>query len=160
MLVVRPLRAGDDAAAHALLAGEARGTPYMARLLEILEQALTGGDDEARGLVVERDGAIVALAVYGAVAGAVGAGKVHFLVGRAGDDAQDAATSLLRALEARAASAGARFLIAELPDDPAVAGLVAPLRRHGFHDVARVADFFSDGVDLLFLRLRLGARPA
>lgn len=161
-LAVRPLRAGDGDACRALLAAAARDTPYAARLLELLAQALAGGDAEVRGLVAVRQGEIEALALHGIVAGSIGAGRLHCLVARpaAEDGDEDAAALLLRSVDASARSAGARFLVAELPDDPAAAALAAPLRRHGFHEEARVADFFRDGIDLLFLRLALADGPA
>lgn len=154
-LVVRPMRADDADEARALLSDATADGPYAGRLRELLGQALTGVDDEARGLVVEHDATMAAVAVHGVVAGSVGAARLHFLVARAGDDADRAAGALLRAIASRASADGARFLIAELPDDPAAERLVAPLRRHGFREDARVADFYGDGVDLLFLRLTL-----
>lgn len=152
---VRPLRADDAGDAGALLSATIGATPYTARLLELLDQALTAPDDEVRGLVAEQRGAIAALTLHGAVAGSEGASRLHVLVCRAGPEHEAACDALLRAVVAESVAAGARFLVAEHPDDRTVASLVAPLLRGGFREEARVADFFRDGVDLLFLRLPL-----
>jgi len=53
------------------------------------------------------------------------------------------------------AKAGARFLLAEMPDDPALGTVFALLREHGFREEARVPDFYREGVALTFLRLEL-----
>jgi hypothetical protein len=52
-------------------------------------------------------------------------------------------------------TAGARYMLAELPDDPALGSVLTLLREHGFHEEARVPDFFRDGVALTFLRWTL-----
>jgi hypothetical protein len=62
---------------------------------------------------------------------------------------------LMQAVAAAARDAGARFLLAELPDDPAIGAVVALLRDNGFYEDARVPDFFRDGVALTFLRMNL-----
>jgi hypothetical protein len=51
--------------------------------------------------------------------------------------------------------AGAKFLLAEMPDDPAIGTVLSLLKHHGFREEARVPDFFRDGVALSFLRLTL-----
>jgi hypothetical protein len=45
--------------------------------------------------------------------------------------------------------------MAELPDDPAIGSILTLLREHGFHEEARVPDFYRDGVALTFLRRKL-----
>ena len=47
------------------------------------------------------------------------------------------------------------FLLAEMPDDPALGTVLALLREHGFREEARVPDFYREGVALTFLRLDL-----
>ncbi|MBX6333686.1 MAG: GNAT family N-acetyltransferase [Gemmatimonadaceae bacterium] len=64
------------------------------------------------------------------------------------------------ALVAHAARAlrerGARFLLAEVPDDPHVLGdYWALLVACGFFEESRVADFYRDGIALAFLRRAL-----
>ena len=61
----------------------------------------------------------------------------------------------MRAMAATSKEAGARFLLAEMPDDPARGTVFALLREHGFREEARVPDFYREGVALTFLRLEL-----
>jgi hypothetical protein len=61
----------------------------------------------------------------------------------------------MRAVRDIARDAGARYLLAEMPDDPALGTVLALLRDHGFEEEARVPDFFREGVALSFLRLNL-----
>lgn len=152
---VRPLRRDDRARARALVDAAVADTPYATRLRELLEHALTGADDETRGLVVEENGEAAALALHGVIAGAAAAARLFFLSAGAGDLADDRCAPLLEAVRSAAVESGAHFLVAELPDDEAVPALAVPLRRHGFVEVGRVADYFRDGVDLLVLRLSL-----
>jgi hypothetical protein len=54
-----------------------------------------------------------------------------------------------------ARDSGARFLLAEVPDDPAMGAILTLLESHGFVEEARVPDFYRDGVALRFLERRL-----
>jgi ribosomal protein S18 acetylase RimI-like enzyme len=87
---------------------------------------------------------VTALALVGLVAGARGAGRVHLMLG---DDPQlvTRACDVLRAM-------GARFAMAEWPDDGAFTGALRQLRDSGFHDEGRIADYYRAGVDQVILR--------
>ena len=50
---------------------------------------------------------------------------------------------------------GARYISADVPDDPAIGSIVSLLRDSGFEEEARVPDFYREGVALTFLRLSL-----
>ena len=132
-------------------------TPYVDRVVELLDQATRRNDPEARALVIERDGTIAGLVIFGLVAGTSGAARLHALVLGRGVNADDIGGRLTSAAADAATSAGARALIAELPDDPALGTVAAVLMRYGFREEARVPDFFRDGVALTFLRRDLGA---
>ena len=127
-------------------------TPYVDRVVELLDQAARGGTSEASALVIERDGTIAGLILFGLVAGTSGAARIHALVVDRGVSADDVGGRLASAAAATAAAAGARLLLAELPDDPALGPVPAVLARSGFREEARVPDFFRDGVALAFLR--------
>ena len=151
----RALRAGDAVPARALVYAVLGMTPYVDRVLELLDDAARGNDPEARALVIERDGTIAGLAIYGLVAGTIGAAKLHALVLDRGISADDIGGRLANAASAAARSSGARLLVAELPDDPAIGAVPAVLVRNGFREEARIADFFREGVSLTFLRREL-----
>jgi ribosomal protein S18 acetylase RimI-like enzyme len=69
--------------------------------------------------------------------------------------ADDVGGRLMRAVSDASRAAGARYLLAEMPDDPALGTVLALLRDHGFREEARVPDFYREGVALTFLRLDL-----
>ena len=135
-------------------------TPYVDRAVELLDQAARGGDPEAHAMVVERDGTIAGLALFGLVAGTHGAARLHALVLDRAVDPDEVGRRLVAAAVASAAAAGARFLLAELPDDPALGPVVAVLRRNGFREEARVPDFYRDGVALTVMRRDAGGGSA
>ncbi|MDE3172804.1 MAG: hypothetical protein KGN74_07005 [Gemmatimonadota bacterium] len=120
------------------------GTPYLARALELLAAAEGPASDECCAVWSEHGGGATSLALVGLVAGAQGAGRVHLLVG---DDPHlvSRACDVLRAM-------GARFAMAEWPDDAPFAAASRRLREEGFREEARVPDFYRAGVDQVFLR--------
>jgi len=130
-------------------------TPYIDRALEVLELAERGHDPEHRALVIARDGTVAGLALFGMIAGARGGARLHTAVLAPGVEADDVGERLMDAVVHAAREAGARFLLAELPDDPAIGTVLALLRQHGFREEARVPDFYREGVALSFLRLAL-----
>jgi hypothetical protein len=132
------------ARARQLLETVLGGTPYVARGLELLEAATHPASDECCAVWVEHDGRITALALVGLVAGSKGAGRVHLLVGL---DPHLVARALdvLRAM-------GARFAMAEWPDDATFASAIRRLHEEGFREEGRIAQFYRAGVDQVFLR--------
>jgi len=151
----RPLLPEDAQATRTLLMGTLGVTPYIDRALEVLALAERGNDAEHRALVIARDGTVAGLVLYGAVAGTLGAARVHTAVLAPGVEVDDVGTRLMRAAADQSRQAGARFMLAEMPDDPALGSILALLREYGFREEARVPDFFREGVDLEFLRLEL-----
>jgi hypothetical protein len=130
--------------ARDLIASSLAGTLYLERALELLHVAERGDSTESCAVWAERDGAVHAVALVGLVAGAIGAGKIHLVLG---DDRHVVARAcdVLRAL-------GARFALAEWPDDSSFAASITVLREEGFVEEARIPDFYRPGVALLFLR--------
>jgi len=130
-------------------------TPYIDRALEVLELAERGSDPEHRALIIARDGTVAGLALFGAIAGTAQGARLHTAVLAPGVSVDDVGGRLMRAVCDVSRANGARFLLAEMPDDPAIGAVLALLREHGFREEARVPDFFRDGVALAFLRLAL-----
>lgn len=130
-------------------------TPYIDRALEALEFAERGSDSEHRAMVIARDGTIAGLVLFGTIAGTAGGTRLHTAVLAPGVQADDVGARLVRAVGDICRNGGARFMLAEMPDDPALGNVLALLRKHGFHEEARVPDFFRKGVALMFLRLTL-----
>ena len=151
----RPLIPEDHQGTRVLLMGALGVTPYIDRALEVLELAERGNDAEHRALVIARDGTVAGIVLYGTIAGTLGGARVHAAALAPGVDSDDVGERLLRAVEADARSEGARFVLAEMPDDPAIGTILALLRDHGFEEDARVPDFYRDGVALSFFKLAL-----
>jgi len=80
---------------------------------------------------------------------------VHTAILAPGIDIEEVGLRLMDAVATAVRGSGADFLLAEMPDDPALGTTLALLRQHGFRDEARVPDFFRDGVALTFLRRAL-----
>jgi ribosomal protein S18 acetylase RimI-like enzyme len=127
-------------------------TPYIDRALEVLQYAERGHDEEHRALVIARDGTVAALALFGSVAGAVGLSKVHAALVAPSVSLSDVGQRLVRAVLDEARRDGARFIVAELPDDPVMGQARSLLSAVGFEEEARVPDFYRDGVALTLLR--------
>lgn len=130
-------------------------TPYIDRALEVLELAERGNDPEHRALVIARDGTVAGLMLFGKIAGTSGGARLHTAAIAPGIDLDDVGDRLMRAVREAARDAGARYILAEMADDPALGTVLTLLREHGFHEEARVPDFFREGVALSFLRLNL-----
>jgi ribosomal protein S18 acetylase RimI-like enzyme len=153
----RPLLGEEAGAARVLLFGALGITPYIDRALEVLGLAERGGDPEYRALVIARDGTVAGLVLFGMVAGSSGAAKLYTAVLAPGVRPDDVGERLMSAMAETVRAGGARFVLAEMPDDPAIGSVLALLRAHGFREEARVPDFYRDGVALTFLRLTLPA---
>ncbi|HEX4469472.1 MAG TPA: hypothetical protein VH080_08050 [Gemmatimonadaceae bacterium] len=147
----------DHVAARVLLMGALGVTPYIDRAMEVLQLAEVGAghDDEHRALVIERDGTVAALVLFGAVPGTMGVQKLHAAALAPSVSAEDVGQRIVRAVLDEARGDGARLVVAELPDDPAMGQLRALLASEGFNEEARVPDFYRDGVALTLLRRQL-----
>ncbi len=151
----RTLSPDDHVAARVLLMGALGVTPYIDRAMEVLQLAERGHDHEHRALVIARDGTVAALALYGAVAGALGVSKLHAAVVAPSVSVADVGQRLVSAILDEARSEGARLVVAEMPDDPAIGQVRALLASVGFEEEARVPDFYRAGVALTLLRREL-----
>ena len=148
----RSLAQGDAEAVRALVLGTIGVTPYVDRVLEIAK-ASDGSDPENHALITERDGTVAALALFGPVAGAEGVWHLRALLLAPRIEVRDVGGAIVDAVTTYVQQRKARFLIAELPADPAIGASLSLLRARGFRQEARIPDFFRDGVALLFLRM-------
>lgn len=136
-----PARARD------LIQSALGGTPYLPRALELFEAAEHQTSDESCAVWTEHAGVVTALALAGLVTGASGAGRIHLLLGE--DPHLVARTcDVLRAM-------GARFAIAEWPDDGPFREPLRRLREEGFSQEARIPDYYRPGVDQVVMRCNL-----
>ena len=100
-------------------------------------------------------GALDALRIFG---GTSGAGRLHFVVVEREARRTGAARALVDTAIAQLVASGARFVLAETPDDRgALPGADEFLRALEFSEESRVDDFFRDGVALSFMRRELAS---
>src|SRR6186997_790716 len=143
-IVVRPLMPEDARAARETVIDGFRGTPYLARMLEVLDDALKFEDPEFLCLLAapgESDPP-AGLVLFGTVLGARLVTKIHAVV--APDPRVQLA--LLDAVRETCVRSGERLVVCELPHDAPfdVAGVA--LLASGFSEEGRVEDFVREGV--------------
>lgn len=146
---VRALQAEDAGSARALVAERFGGTRYGARLLEQLDITIGAADEEYRGLAATSadDDAVRGVVMFGPVAGARGAVKLHALVG-----ANVAALkSLVQSVLGWCAQERARLAVCECADDACFANGSAALGECGFVAEGFIPDLYSDGIGLFVL---------
>jgi len=122
-----------------------------------LRMALEDEANESQAIVAERAGTVVGFGLFGQVAGTIGTARIHFMAVALDERSRGIGSAICEATLARLAEQGARNVVAELPDETAFVSGRALLERWGFAPVARVADYYSDGVDMLiFERVAAG----
>jgi ribosomal protein S18 acetylase RimI-like enzyme len=147
----RPGSEIDRSALKAFIDRDLAGTSYAEVPLYFLHLALEGRSAESSAVVAERNGDVMGFALYGHVAGSVGAGRLHFISVTASARLNAIGVGLCNAAVASLGAGGARLVVAEVPDDPVLASGHALLARCGFVEAARVEDYYRDGVALMIL---------
>jgi ribosomal protein S18 acetylase RimI-like enzyme len=134
-------------------------TRYVEGALEALDAAVRAPGVDGRALASGRDEVPEGVIVFGTFAGASGAGRIHLVAVDAAARRTGVGESLAEAAIAQLRADGARFVLAELPDDPrALPGAQEFLEALGFREESRVEHFFRDGIALSFMRRELGGR--
>jgi hypothetical protein len=146
---LRPLMPEDADPSRAVVVARLGGTRYEARVLEQLDVALAFEDPEYLALLASdpASGQLMGLVLFGSVAGAQHATKLHALLG----DDEGTCTALADAVRTVAGESGERMVVAELPDDAPFRDAIQALRTSGYREEGRVDDFICDGVGLRFL---------
>lgn len=142
----------DRAAVQALVAQAVRVMPHVEAPSYFLRLAFAGRSEESRVLIGERHGDAVGCVLFGDVAGASGSGRIHFVTVSPHARASGIGSGLCRAALRSLGGEGARSVVAELPDEPSFVAGRALLARCGFAEVARIDDYYRDGVDLVVLQ--------
>ena len=148
-VVVRPLMPEDADDARATLVEQFRGTPYLDRLLEVLDDALRFEDPEFLCLLAAsgESEAPTGLVLFGTVLGARLVTKIHAVV--AADPRVQVA--LLDAVRDTVLRSGERLVVCELPHDAPFDVTGVALLASGFREEGRIDDFVRDGVALRLL---------
>jgi ribosomal protein S18 acetylase RimI-like enzyme len=140
------------------------GTRYLAGAIDVLRSVVVSPGADARALVAlnrERPtAAIVGVIVFGFFGGASGAGRLQFVAVERDARRAGIGATLVRAALAAMRVDGARFVLAELPDDTReLPGAREFLESFGFREESRVDDFFRAEIALAFMRLELDHTP-
>jgi len=98
------------------------------------------------------DGLLVGVAVFGLVAGAEGAAKMHGMAVAPDAQRHGIARALIEAFVDELQRRGARFVLVEFPDAQELASGRTLLQHAKFVEESRVKDYFRDGIALVFLR--------
>jgi ribosomal protein S18 acetylase RimI-like enzyme len=133
-----------------------RDTHYVDGALDALRSAIHDPGAEGRALASMAGDDVQGVIVFGIFGGASGAGRLHFVA--VADEARrhGVARALVSAAIELLEESRARFVLAELPEDPReLGGSRRFLERLGFHEESRVDDFFRDGIALAFMRREL-----
>ena len=149
VIVVRPLMPEDARTARATVVDHFRGTSYLARILEVLDDALKFEDPEFLCLLAapgESDPP-AGLVLFGTVLGARLVTKVHAVV--APDPRVQLA--LLDAVRETCVRSGERLVVCELAHDAPFDVTGVALLASGFHEEGRIDDFVREGVALRLL---------
>ncbi|MEK7401821.1 MAG: hypothetical protein AABZ80_05600 [Gemmatimonadota bacterium] len=147
----RAPHAGDAEPVRALVFSVLGVTPYVDRVVELLAAA-EHGDPDSRALIIERDGTVAALALYGPIAGTANTWRLATAIVAPQVDLADVGHVIVDAVASLARAEGGRLLVAEMADDVALGRSLALLQSNGFHEEGRVRDFFRAGIALIFLR--------
>ena len=134
--------------ARILIESSLGGTPYVARALELLDIAERGISSESCVVWSEHGGVVHTVALVGLLMDALnGGGQIHLLLG---DDRHIVARAceVLRAL-------GARYAIAEWPDEAPFTDAITLLREEGFAVESRVRNSARPAGELVILRREL-----
>ena len=138
--------------ARALVRSILTETPYLDRALELVDESQKPTSEIVAFFASTTDSA--ALLSGGLVAGSQGVWQIRSVI-VGGADCRELGRALIQFVISQARDAGARLVVAELPADEVIGDALSLLRASGFRQDGRIADYFRDGVALLFLRLTL-----
>jgi ribosomal protein S18 acetylase RimI-like enzyme len=150
----RLMAPGDAEPVRELVWGALGITPYVDRVIELLSAA-ERGDPESHALVTERDGTVAALALFGPVTGAAGVWHLNMVLLAPSVELPDVGRMMVDAVVDAVRRAGGRLIMAELPADAVLGRTLSLLRANEFRQEGRIANYYREGVALLFLRREL-----
>jgi len=138
--------------------GEARTlVGAVERPRELLERAaVDGGSRETQAVAAYDDtGAVSGIALFGEVAGTLGAGVLLWTVVRPDVRRTGVARALVDRAVTELRAGGARVIVAEVPGSASFGAALQLLTACGYRRESEVPDFYGTGVPLVLLGHRL-----
>jgi len=154
--VARPITPEDLAAARALLTADAAVAKYLKRAKEIVEDAVAGRNEHL-ALVTGNARELRGVVLFSQVPGSEGAAAISGVSVLEPRRRRGVASALVSAACARLNERGARLVVAELADDPVLEAAHGLLKKCGFVQSGRVANFYRKGTDMVILERRFNA---
>ena len=127
----------------------------VARPRELLERVTLGNREAVAVAAYDDTGAISGIALYGEVAGTLGAGALLWTVVRPDVRRTGVARALVDRAVAELRAGGARVIVAEVPGSAPFVAALNLLAACGFRRESEVPDFYGNGVPLVLLGHRL-----
>jgi ribosomal protein S18 acetylase RimI-like enzyme len=145
--------------ASAVVEGALRDTRYLTGALDALRSAVHAPGADGRALASMSGDTVEGVIVFGIFGGTRGAGRLHFVTVERRARRTGVARALVNVAIETLVGDNARFVLAELPDDPhELPNARDFLHALGFTQESRVEDFYRDGIALSFLRRELVRR--
>ena len=144
----------EDRDALVALANESIPVGHRAAVREFLAESLADPDASEERCVVARDregGALTGFALFGFVAGATGAGRIRAVAVTPLARRRGVGRGLLETAVAELRDDGARFVVAEVPDEDEMGYFTLLLEACGFSEEGRAADLVRDGVAMRYV---------
>ena len=154
-LELHAAREENLAAALALVTSEQGKNPWVARMPELLREAVANPKGEYRACVAIRDGELIGFGSFGLVAGTVATGVIHGVIVAPRSRRAGIGQRILLHVTGELSDVGARVIFAEVPADPCVMRYRALLIAYGFMEEARIDDYYRDGVHQIISRFDL-----
>lgn len=147
-LGLRGLCASDRAAIEGILrATDAFDEAEIAVALELVDEGEAEVADGYRFVVAELDGAVVGYSCHGLIPLSDGAFDLYWIAVDPTLQGHGIGRALMREVERRARAAGGRWVLLETAGKPSYAATRAFYLAIGYHEVARIPDFYRAGDD-------------
>lgn len=145
---LRAMRADDRAELERILRATAAFSEDEVNVaLELIDEGEAQVADGYRFVVAELPGRVAGYACYGLIPLSDGAYDLYWIAVDPQAQGRGIGKALMRAVEARVAAAGGRWVLLETAGKPSYEATRAFYLAIGYHEVARIPDFYKLGDD-------------
>jgi ribosomal protein S18 acetylase RimI-like enzyme len=151
---VRPPAPADVKAALSLFSGGPEVSRYFTRAREIVQEA-AAGRSEHLAFATTDGAALSGMLLCTVVAGTEGTASITALSVKSPRRRRGLGTTLVNAACEALRRRGCRLVIAELPDDPAIAAAHRLLEKCRFTESGRIPQFYAERIAMIIYERRL-----